>query len=192
MLAARQAGARTRAIPALEPSGYRDTLIERFEDQLQMYTDAETKWQKQQEKLEAIKRNWYTSKQRKPDNWSQDLDKRTREAKRIRKKMAKRKDRAAEELQALRDHKFATVIFGRKRKSGGHRLHTTRTKVYGGSGRIINAPGDTYVMLVNHEPHARFIERSYKAVFRAFGMLRSKGGRRLKASHAKSLLEGVA
>lgn len=69
------------------------------------------------------------------------------------------------------------------------RLTTVRTKIYGGEGTLRAGPDGPSVILHNREPHASLVERRYRFVARARGMVRAlteAEGRRIATRHLKS------
>ena len=52
------------------------------------------------------------------------------------------------------------------------------TKIYGGTGRIIQSPGSTFVSLTMHEPHFRLVERRTRIMARSLAHARSASGAR--------------
>jgi hypothetical protein len=68
---------------------------------------------------------------------------------------------------------------------------TTRTKVYGGRGRLAKASGIASLWLHNREPHCRVVEKYRKVVARAQMALRAGGIKRMKPVYVSKIAAGV-
>ena len=147
---------------------------------------------------------WYDSKGRKHDAWYASEQRKLE-------RLGRSIDRASEEIDKLiaddaeggtailmknvswagiaRGNKLANVDLSTEQAALKTRLATVRTKVYGGTGRVVGTGGlKWYCQLHNLEPHARVVEWRFHTVAKARSLVGSFGVRRV----GRAMVERIA
>lgn len=105
------------------------------------------------------------------------------------KRLKRYRRRAAEELAKFEGDEAGTALY-----IGGNtrRIATVRTKVYGGTGRIISGADDTVIYLHNKEPHANLVERRVRVIWRAIRVAKGRGPlKRMRNTYVKEVAAGT-
>jgi hypothetical protein len=106
--------------------------------------------------------------------------------------------KCVDELNKLTDNPTAIVMMRgsgaalmgfQKNINAEHFKASIREKVYGGYGRVIDLPGkgQTMVVLINMEPHARVVEKRRGILRRAQSLARALGARRASRKYLEKL-----
>lgn len=190
------AGLRRLAEKPLERSRIADKIITFLEEQAEYLRGAIAGTEKT---LDA----WYTSKGRKEDKWAR---RKRREVDRLKIRLADTLagiEAAAERagviiLDANRALPFAESSFRvRRRKSrvagrqGSVILARAQLKVFGGTGRVVDLPNSTLVILHNKEPHASIVDRRFSLSTKARSELSRVGGKLYGNAYTNRLLKGT-
>lgn len=148
-------GGKARMVQPIDFSQSRhERVLERLWHQVE-FIAREVKWRKERLYL------WYDSRGRRYGDYGRSL------ARKI-KTWEKRYSRALEEFQkaaAAEGTGVPVLVIG---SGAGRKLSTVRTKVYGGTGRlIVRGGGLVEVLMKNLEPHAQILEAKLQVMARA-------------------------
>ncbi|MBL8762320.1 MAG: hypothetical protein JNL50_13570 [Phycisphaerae bacterium] len=154
MQAGTGAGLRVGVMPPLQKSKRRDEFLRKLDDQVRL-------WRGVAERKQAVLRDWYTRKNRRPDAFSRKLTSEINKAER-------RAARAEDELRKFLTAGTSAVLFfdagAFVERFNKRKLSTVRDKVYGGTGRVVDSPFGTFILLHNKEPHPTILERRFRTV----------------------------
>lgn len=174
-----EAGVTSVPAPSLRPSRYHAQSVDAMERYIERLEETRDILQEQIDR-------WYPNGPPKKGNGTyQNLILRLGTAER-------RVVKARIELEELERDPYAVVfgagrIIDRKGTRLGIGRVSFRTKVYGGTGRIIDGPGASVLYLRNMEPHARILEWKRGVMKTATAAARSAGVIPIRAAYIKTL-----
>lgn len=174
MLAAADVGSRPLPVPALQ----RDRNRERIEQRL----NYEESYWRGQVRYWTTRKSQYERSGRTAEPYYRTITRQLRNAT----KRVEQAQRVLEEFLADTEG-VALAVYRSRGKKGNSLGVSLRTKIYGGTGRVVGSGRETVVELTNLEPHWRIVEKNHRVLFRAVGAIRRFGGRKVSRKYLESV-----
>lgn len=174
-----QAGCGPRMLRPLNPSSRRQKFLDSLAAQVRYFDGVVAHY-------ERIMEDWYIKPNRKRKGYWHKLVRR-------RDKAAWRRNRALQELEKYMAHEHALFFdagaYAERKNS--RQLSTVRTKIYGGTGRILVGTHGAILQLHNLEPHSTIVEKWLKPMAKASKAVLQFGAKRVGQTYLKELLNGT-